>query len=288
MAASILSQSYSAASDLYSTAIASLNEAFPTLLPSPSSPMFSIYTSDFLNSRLPFTFDISGKYHLLPTVNLPFPLEDLTGWHIANIFGFIFTVAALSWMLDSHHPDVFSDVVEITSSSGSSSSTVVVRPVENTPAPIDPPQVQLSVSPPTRRRRQTLETIATLISLEDIQARSRSRKLRTRLSSIAPPSTAVSTSSTTPTSPADVHGQLITPPSGKSTTLLKKTSEREKNRQRRRSLQDALMKRQLEEVADYDASMQLRTEEAEWRRRSGSWKTGLLLGLRLPIGWTMS
>ncbi|KAK6522175.1 hypothetical protein TWF281_002742 [Arthrobotrys megalospora] len=290
--ASLFSQSVTAASNFYSTAMSSLN-TIPTLLPAaPSSPIdFSHYTNQIFNSPLPLSFDLVQSISLnLPSITIPLPLQNLTFWQVANIAFFVFTVGVLSWMLDSHHSDDDNDfAVESVSTS--------------TPPPIVIPNtVEILTPPPPRARRQTLETIATFVNFEDIQRSSRRRRsLRSPLpcslfnSPIDNASTASISSGTAipspPTSPtsADVHGQLISTPLGKGKSLLRKASENSscRNRNRRRySFQDEVVRKGLEVVADYDRVGRASTEEAD-KRRDGSWRTGLLLGLRVPVGWTM-
>ncbi|KAK6496272.1 hypothetical protein TWF481_002297 [Arthrobotrys musiformis] len=282
--ASLFSQSVS---NFYSTAMSSLN-TIPTLLPAaPSSPIdFSLYTSQIFNSQLPFSFGLVQSISLnLPPITIPLPLQNLTFWQVANIIFFIFTVGVLSWMLDSHHSD---DEVALSSISST------------TPAPIVIPNtVEILTPPPPRARRQTLETIATFVNFEDIQRSARRRRsLRSPLpcslfnssidssSTSALNTTAISSPPTSPTS-TDAHGQLISTPLGKGKSLLRKASENSSCRNRRRySFQDEVVRRGLEVVADYDRVGRVSTEEAE-QRRSGSWRTGLLLGLRIPVGWTM-
>ncbi|KAF3284833.1 hypothetical protein TWF970_011112 [Orbilia oligospora] len=296
--ASLFSQSVTAASNFYSTAMSSLN-TIPTLLPAaPASPIdFSLYTSQIFNSQLPFSFGLVQSISLnFPPITIPLPLQNLTFWQIANIVFFIFTVGVLSWMLDSHHSD---DDDELTIKSKAST----------TPPPIVIPNtVEILTPPPPRARRQTLETIATFVNFEDIQRSARRRRsLRSPLpcslfnspidnspttttsSSSVLSSTTISPLPTSPTSTADAHGQLISTPLGKGKSLLRKASENSscRNRNRRRySFQDEVVRRGLEVVADYDRNGIVSTEEAD-QRRSGSWRTGLLLGLRIPVGWTM-
>ncbi|EGX49014.1 hypothetical protein AOL_s00079g235 [Orbilia oligospora ATCC 24927] len=262
--ASLFSQSVTAASNFYSTAMSSLN-TIPTLLPAaPASPIdFSLYTSQIFNSQLPFSFGLVQSISLnFPPITIPLPLQNLTFWQIANIVFFIFTVGVLSWMLDSHHSD---DDDELTIKSKAST----------TPPPIVIPNtVEILTPPPPRARRQTLETIATFVNFEDIQRSARRRRsLRSPLpcslfnspidnspttpttSSSVLSSTTISPLPTSPTSTADAHGQLISTPLGKGKSLLRKASENSscRNRNRRRySFQDEVVRRGLEVVADYD------------------------------------
>ncbi|KAK6342005.1 hypothetical protein TWF730_001487 [Orbilia blumenaviensis] len=297
--ASLFSHSVTVASNFYTTAMSSLN-TIPTLLPAaPTSPIDFLYTTQMFNSPLPFSFDmVQSISSAFPLITVPLPLQNLTFWQVANIAFFIFTVGVLSWMLDSHHTD--DDEYAVTSSSSST-----------TPAPIVIPNtVEILTPPPPRARRQTLETIATFVNFEDIQRSSRRRRsLRSPLpcsvfnSPIDNSSTATATIATTttalsgtaisspPASPTstDAHGQLISTPLGKGKSLLRKASENSscRNRNRRRwSFQDEVVRKGLEVVADYDRVGRVSTEEAD-QRRSGSWRTGLLLGLRVPVGWTM-
>ncbi|RVD90218.1 uncharacterized protein DFL_001193 [Arthrobotrys flagrans] len=287
--ASLFSQ-FTAASNFYSTAMFSLN-TIPTLLPAaPSSPIdFSLYTSQIFNSQLPFPFNLVQSISLnLPPITIPVPLQNLTFWQVANIAFFIFTVGILSWMLDSHHSD--DDELALVSKSSITAPPIVI-----------PNTVEILTPPPPRARRQTLETIATFVNFEDIQ---RSARRRRSLHSPLPCSlfnspidssstttlsgTAISSPPTSPTS-ADAHGQLISTPLGKGKSLLRKASENSSCRNRNRgrySFQDEVVRRGLEVVADYDRVGRVSTEEAD-QRRSGSWRTGLLLGLRVPVGWTM-
>ncbi|KAK6502368.1 hypothetical protein TWF506_002949 [Arthrobotrys conoides] len=298
--ASLFSQSVSVASNFYSTAMSSLN-TIPTLLPAaPSSPIdFSLYTSQIFKSRLPFSFGLVQSISSLnlPPITIPLPLQNLTFWQVANIAFFVFTVGILSWMLDSHHSD--DDNEELLSNPKSSTTTTP-------PQIVIPNTVEILTPPPPRARRQTLETIATFVNFEDIQRSSRRRRsLRSPLpcSLFNSPIDNTSSSSTStlllnsttatspPTSPTstDAHGQLISTPLGKGKSLLRKASENSscRNRNRRRySFQDEVVRRGLEVVADYDRVGIVSTEEAD-QRRSGSWRTGLLLGLRIPVGWTM-
>ncbi|EPS42625.1 hypothetical protein H072_3363 [Dactylellina haptotyla CBS 200.50] len=241
MAAALFSQSCTVASNLYTNALSSLN-TIPTLMPSsPSnlSPMFSSYADQILNSQLPFTFDIVTSIKL-PIVTIPVPVQNLTFWQVANIFFFVFTVAILSWMLDSHHTDDF----EITLSTAPAATTTIAAKSSvsvNVLSPSQPPNL------PVRPRRQTLETIATLINLEDIQKSSRRRNARSPLpcslfsSPISPFGNVtagfINSAPASPTSTTDVHGHLISPPSGKSASLLRKASElgsaRKRNQHRR-------------------------------------------------------
>ncbi|KAK6330836.1 hypothetical protein TWF718_003034 [Orbilia javanica] len=288
--ASLFSHSVTVASNFYSTAMSSLN-TIPTLLPAaPSSPIdFSLYTSQIFNSQLTFSFDLAQSIPSLPAITIPLPLQNLTFWQVANIIFFIFTVGVLSWMLDSHHSDD-----ELASAS---------KPSTTGPPPIVIPNtVEILTPPPPRARRQTLETIATFVNFEDIQRSARRRRsLRSPLpcslfnspidnfSTTTLGSTATSAPPTSPTS-TDAHGQLTPTPLGKGKSLLRKASENSSctNRNRRRySFQDEVVRRGLEVVADYDRVGRVSTEEAEQRRSRGSWRTGLLLGLRIPVGWTM-
>ncbi|KAF3083617.1 hypothetical protein TWF102_000639 [Orbilia oligospora] len=297
--ASLFSQSVTAASNFYSTAMSSLN-TIPTLLPAaPASPIdFSLYTSQIFNSQLPFSFGLVQSIPLnFPPITIPLPLQNLTFWQVANIVFFIFTVGVLSWMLDSHHSDD-DDELAIKSKASTTPPPIVI-----------PNTVEILTPPPPRARRQTLETIATFVNFEDIQRSARRRRsLRSPLpcslfnspidnsptttttsSSSVLSSTTISPPPTSPTSTADAHGQLISTPLGKGKSLLRKASENSscRNRNRRRySFQDEVVRRGLEVVADYDRNGIVSTEEAD-QRRSGSWRTGLLLGLRIPVGWTM-
>ncbi|KAK6353454.1 hypothetical protein TWF696_005418 [Orbilia brochopaga] len=306
MAAALFTQSCSVASNLYATAISSLNTSFPTLLPSsPSAPIdlarFSVYGLNILNTQqlfsspLPFALASIGTFNIrvsLPPVHawMPseIPLEQLSFWQVAHALLFIGTVGVLSWMLDSHHSD--DDVCTIAAKNISTVADAVATAASSKKAE-DPAAVEPSPRP--RRRRPTLETIATLIKLEDVHRTSRRRKSCSPIppSLFLPHCNSSSSSlnatlpSSAPASPTDVHGQLIPPAEGTSTKLLK----REMTRRRRKSIgvPGEVLQQQLAEVAEYDARVRINVEAAQ-QRREGSWRTKLLLGLRVPVRWTMN
>ncbi|KAJ6264084.1 hypothetical protein Dda_0225 [Drechslerella dactyloides] len=306
MAAALFTQSCTVASSLYATAISSLNTTFPTLLPSsPSASIdlarFSVYSlnispQQLFSSPLPLALarslsSINIRISLPPVhawMPVEIPLEQLTFWQVAHALLFIGTVGILSWMLDSHHSD--DDMCTVAAKTMAAVADAV------TPASSKKGDEAATTQPSARpkRRRATLETIATLIALEDVRRLSRRRKScsplppslflphynssSTSLSSlnITPPSSA-------PTSPTDVHAQLIPPAEGTSTKLLKREMTR-----RRKSIgvPEEAIRQHLAEVAEYDAGVVVSAEAAQWRRE-GSWRTKLLLRLRVPVGWTM-
>lgn len=348
MAAALISQSYNAASDLYASAITSLHANLPAL-PIPSSisisiphnvnPMIeelSVYTSQFLHTpvslqsvHVPIWIvtlpDSLRDFFLISLSNASIFVKDgyelvspyldtLTAWQKANIIFFIFTVGILSWMLDSHHEEIPASPLSSTNPFENS-----IRSIPQPSAVKGPIQSAISkvTSPP--RRRQSLDTIAKLATLEDASARLNSR--RSSIISLSPagtlslPTTAprspipLAYTDSTATSPADI----VRPPAGQSTTLLTSiastrarqtlsTSSQpasgsiqalKKRKSRRRSTfgatQAAIKKQMREVVEEYESSTgAAKVEDAERRRRkNGSWKTALLLGLRVPVGWTM-
>ncbi|KAF3918772.1 hypothetical protein ABW21_db0208848 [Orbilia brochopaga] len=303
MATTLFTQSCSVASNLYATAISSLNTTFPTLLPSsPSAPIdlgrFSVYTLNVLNKQQLFTsplpFAVASISNLNIRMSLPpiymwmpsdIPLGQLSFWQVTHALLFIGTVGALSWMLDSHHSD--DDVCTITAKNVAAITDAVATTISSQ----KPEEVAaVALLPRPRRRRPTLETIATLIKLEDIQRSSRRRKSCSPLppSLFLPHCNSSSSSlntipSSAPTSPTDVQGQLIPPAEGTSTKLLKREMTR-----RRRSIgvPQEVIQQQLAEVEEYDAKVRVNVEAAQ-QRRYGSWRTKVLLGLRVPIRWTM-
>jgi len=269
MAAALFSQSCSTASNLYTTAIISLNTTFPS---SPSNPTFSIYATQIFNTPLPFTSAVFFE-------NLPV----LNAWQIANVVLFVVTVGVLSWMLDSHHDS------DIPSTPSITSNPVNIIPTKDS----SKSPTSKCLSQIRHRRRKTLETIATLINLEDTQKRRLTEPFTCSISATptkAPSqkSAAISKAQSLGIEGTDVH--LIIPTFGESISLLHEIDEglrKVEEKERRRSLQENLIKSQLKEVERYDAGIRWNVEEAERRRRRGNWKTGLLLGLRVPIGWTM-
>jgi len=56
--------------------------------------------------------------------------------------------------------------------------------------------------------------------------------------------------------------------------------------ERRRRALEVRVRTQLREVDQYDEGAMRKVEEAE-RRRKGSWRTSLLLRVRIPVRWIL-